>query len=298
MKTLGKGIVAMRNELARFIQDHAVPGAETVRIMIVSDKITLHEKPAASYAAASMQLGPAVYRALFETTYEARRPLDLIQEDLNNSAAAAQWISMTRWPEGLADAECTYFDLSALMLLLGDLIASPKFDVRRTVFMPDGKGAKSAPVVESTMGGQYKRDALRWDSNAGLTLPASYPKEYDLVLLRRGLCYCAGAGKPACCGCTPNNGSDVAFLAQMYGLLAPGNKSACYLSGASRIGKKAGVLNDFGAPWQAAMTTFKKSYGAATCQAVPGKANTIGSFCGIFISRGRSMDSRTLKIPD
>jgi hypothetical protein len=193
-------------------------------------------------------------------------------------------LDKARWLNTFNDPEVDdpgNLDLDYLYRLLADLPTTPPVNWRiaRTVYDPNVDVR-----TEVTLGGTT-RDSPVWDSNK----PCPFLGAFDLVLMRRGVCYCFKNGI-ACCGCQPGNGSDVAFLLKVHGLLRDTKVSAAYLAGWNPITHAKSRMW-----WE---TACDKAGKAATgvFQVVPATANP-DMMAGVFVSRGRTFPTESWSVP-
>jgi hypothetical protein len=160
-----------------------------------------------------------------------------------------------------------------------------KWVIARTLYSDDVENGKV--VVEKTVSGLERRSAM-WDSSKDC--PFAGP--FDLILLRRGLCYCRPFVERSCCGCGPN-GSDWQFLKKVHNLLRDNKQSAAYLGGWNPLVQKDSVKW-----WMTACeSATNRTQGDRVFTVIPCemKANLMA---GVFVSRGKAHPDVKLGLPD
>lgn len=285
-EAFGNAFCAIRDRVKQQIESHAARGAGELNILIISD---LLHGPVASpsrmatalNAEAQRNPGTAILLALANQGVD--EPTARIGRYLEDSSVSARWLGQFNPPTHNASDPENY-DLHALYALLADLDIGSRlrWHIDRTVFSDD---RTQLFVVETTAFG-VKRRSLFWDSND--PLPHGCDGKYDLILMRRGVCYCEQVYKQwheaACCGAARCDDSDVHFLEKVHAALARHDRSAAYLSGWN--------TDDKTPLWKTA--TERAGIGLI----VPPYQEVIemgGDSAGIYVSRGRPFSSNTLK---
>lgn len=282
MERFGKAFAAIRDRVKQQIESHAPSGAHELNILILSD--LLHSAQPGNRMAEGVQKeaernpGTAFVLALSQRGPAATGPLQRIARYLDDTSVSARWVRNFNVPESPGDQG--NYDLHALYTLLSDLDTGSRlrWNIDRTVFSKD----RTQLVIETTAFG-VRRHSLFWDSND--PLPQTSDGRYDLILMRRGVCYCDPYSGVACCGAGRDNGSDVRFLQKVHRALRRNNRSAAYLAG----------WNDKSDTKKWATAVGLAGFGVV----VPGYKEVVamgGESSGVYVSHGRPMSTNTLKV--
>jgi hypothetical protein len=205
----------------------------------------------------------------------------------NTVITEATDLDKARWLNTFNDPEVNdpgNLDLDYLYRLLADLQTMPpvSWQIVRTVYDPD-----VAVREERTLGGTT-RDSRVWDSNK--ECPVLGP--FDLVLMRRGLCYCFESGI-ACCGCQRKDASDTRFLLKVHNLLRDNTVSAAYLAGWNPLTHHPKSRSW----WEEACAEAQKQAPKGVFQVVPAAVKPM-MMAGVFVSRGRTFPTEAWSVPN
>ncbi len=278
MKTFGKGIVTVREGLKREIESHAPLGSTKVNILIISDLLYGSQIVKPRGIDDEIRSNPAF--GLVNRLAETRKDILAggLAPFLNDSAVSARWLKGCNEPTTKDPAN---FDLHELYAELSEL-SRVSWRIDRTVFA----GAKVTGLKKEKTKYEVSRTSLAWDSND--PLPLSKAGTYDLIVMRRGLCYCGqykNGSDAACCGAARGDASDVAFLKKIRAALCENARSAAYLGG--------WLTEDSIDYWTAAA----KEAGFGAVVPAYAEVRAEGALAsGIFVSRGRALSANKLKV--
>jgi hypothetical protein len=277
----GKGFTILRNAIKRHIESHAPPSATEINILIISD--LLYGDLKSGYQSGVIAEGKTNPGTNILLRMSQSLVANVVQH-LHNSSVSGRWLKSLNG----ASNDPGNFDLHALYTLLGDLdTGTPglKWNVHRTVFTEPAP--QSGLVGERTAFG-VSRTSYFWDSNDKLR--SELEGKYDVILMRRGLCYCDQVTKKgfiegACCGAARGDDSDVAFLEKVQQALRKGERSAAYLAGWNGSYRAK--------DWATALGKIKGGT-LVPCYAELKEYDMVMN--GIFLSRGRAMSKNVLKV--
>jgi hypothetical protein len=247
---------------------------EALRVLIISDLLHRNIDP-----------GKSASKVNTDRTVALLRNVDALPEELRNQITfAVDKLVTARFLHEFNDAcepNVGNLDLEYLYRILeGSDHAQESWYIERTAYVAPPSDAK----VEEVTALDRKRVSLVWDANR----PFPGVGMWDLILMRRGLCYCNPTR--ACCGLACDENAVAGFLKRISLLLKNNDKSAAYLGGwntpdkgavlnkACAVASMSGLDSVFEVVW----TELKKDETA-----------------GVFVSRGRQFPRDcTFKMPD
>jgi hypothetical protein len=284
-QVFGKLFYYMIDPVRKQVESHAKPGATTLNVLIISDLLYGPRSTAKLEARF-----PELKKELPKYKGQENRALDFMQLAPSSvvgtiasflPSLSGQWLRLFNE----VGSDPGNFDLQALYTLLAEK-SQLRWNIERTVYVKDAK--PNEIIVESTACGVTRR-SLFWDSDMDRLTDTD--GKYDLILMRRGVCYCDVVIKQskgaACCGAARHDDSDIRFLKKVTAALRPTDRSAAYLAGWN--GKENSDK------WQAAIT--KSAVAGELVKAYAEVVKHGIQTSGIYVSRGRKMSSNTLKSP-
>jgi hypothetical protein len=285
MTAYGKGVYLIRDRVKTQIESHRAPGSDRLDILILSD-LWYGSNPLTGDVEDTE--GTRLLTRLMTEGGGTGLP-EKIQDYLKNSSVSARWIKTHNPPP---NTDAGNFDLHAIYALLDDLPGTgPKipWDIIRTVYA-DLKNTDRIRIETTRLGVQ--RESVFWDSNSPLL--GDWIDRFDLIVMRRGLCYC-GAKKPprigipmACCGAARRDQSDAGFLLKVHQALRNHQYSAAYLAGWNS--PQDTTL------WQDALSEAKLNGQMVPAYAEFQQFVQSADTCGLFLSRGRAFSTQVLTV--
>lgn len=285
MPAFGKGFYSVRDRIKNDIESHAPSGASQVDILILSD---LWSRSGLDSNPPEDTEGVRLLQDLITAGHD--EAFRRIQAYLRSFSVSVRW-ARKHEPETY---DAGHFDLHAIYTLLADLgeRSGKSWRIDRTVYAdPPAISSSSITLrIETTVLG-VERDSIFWDSNTPLI--GDCDNRYDLILLRRGLCYCGrkklSLAQAACCGAARQDGTDASFLLKVSRALRSNDRSAAYLAGWNTpVNTRSWRLAIAEANVNA---TVVNAYDELQ-QRVPSHLRPYSS--GIFLSRGRRMPTNML----